>query len=105
MNIREMFPSKWLRVDDLKGKSHVVVIARITEQSVGERQEKKWVIWFEKHTKGLVLNKGNALAIARQHGEESNDWIGKPITIFPGKALFQGKWVASVKVDEGPPRA
>jgi hypothetical protein len=106
VKINQMFPSKWLRVDDLRGKSHVVKITRIASHKVGPREESRWVMYFEGHSKGLILNKGNALAIAELYGDESDAWIGQEITIYPGQVKYKGQLVPSVCVRNprpGPP--
>ena len=84
MNVHELFPSRWLSGHDLNGKAVTVTIARVTLEDVrtpaGE-QAVKPCVWFEKAQKGLLLNKTNALAIAKLHGPETDSWLGKPVTL------------------------
>ena len=38
-------------------------------------------LFFESHEKPLVLNKTNGQKLAMRYGDETDDWIGKEITL------------------------
>ena len=43
----------------------------------GDHKEEKGVIYAKEITKGFVLNKVNALTIAKMYGDQTSGWIGK----------------------------
>ena len=72
MNVRNVFPSKWLSADDLGQRRVEVVIAGCTMEEVHNRvtnqKEKKLAVAFEKATKRLLVNKTQAFAMAEIAG-------------------------------------
>lgn len=87
--VSEIFPSKYLEAADLDGKEFCVVIESVEERHQGDGKDgKKFVkplVKFRKAKKGLVLNKTNAKIIRDRlcYGNEMQDWVGKPITLYP----------------------
>ena len=101
MDINAVFPSKYLKASDLQGRECAVTIDSVTTEDVagqGEPDDHKPILWFEKATKGFVLNKTNANTIAGMYGPETDNWVGRTITLFPTQTDFQGKQVACVRV-------
>ncbi len=97
-SLKDMYPSKWMSAKDLDGEDKVVTIRRIEEETIA--QENKWVLYFDlrQSTKGLVLNQTNAKTIAKLHGEDSDEWIGKSIALFPTEVDFKGDQVEAIRV-------
>ncbi len=97
-NLKDMYPSRWLTAKDLGEEDKVVTIRRIEEETIA--QEDKWVVYFDlrQTSKGLILNQTNAKMIAKLHGEDSDDWIGKSITLFPVEVDFKGDQVPAIRV-------
>ena len=54
----------------------------------GKEALDKWVCYFDGTDKGLVLNKTNLNTIARLYGDDTDLWIGKPITLFATEVQF-----------------
>ncbi len=104
-SLKDMYPSKWMSAKDLDGQDKVVTIRRIEEETIA--QEDKWVLYFDlrQSTKGLVLNQTNAKAIAKLHGEDSDEWIGKSITLFPTEVQFKQEMVEAIRVRSKAPVA
>ncbi len=101
MKTSAAFPSKYLKADDLQGKDVVVKIARVTmEDFDGDKgNESKLIIAFAGKDKTLVCNKTNAKTIAKVlNSDETDDWIGKCITIGPREVEFQGDQVWAIRV-------
>jgi hypothetical protein len=96
--LNEMYPSKWMSAKDLDGQDKVVTIRRIEEETIA--QDDKWVLYFDlrQSTKGLVLNQTNAKTIAKLYGEDSDEWIGKSITLFPTEVDFKGDQVEAIRI-------
>jgi hypothetical protein len=56
------------------------------------------VLFFLGKEKGVVLNKTNANNIALAYGDDTEDWQGKEIVLFPAMVDYQGKTVESIRV-------
>ena len=96
VSINEMYPSKYLKAADLQGRNIVVTISLVEIEKIGD--DNKPVIYFLGKTKGAVLNKTNASNIAILYGDETEDWVGKEIVLFPAMVDFQGRTVEAIRV-------
>jgi hypothetical protein len=97
MNVKDMFPSKFLSGADLAGRQVVVTIATVKPVPVRDPQTHelvtKYVLYFteSKTGKGLILNKTLAVQIARALGAEDTEaWTGKRITLYPESMTVAG---------------
>jgi hypothetical protein len=104
-SISEMYPSKYLRASDLDGDT-VATILHVELREVDEGQSKPTIEFREKHLRPLVCNRTNASAIAKALGsEDTDDWIGKRITLYPTQTEYKGETVDCVRVRIKPPAA
>src|SRR5262249_42890135 len=62
--------SRFFRAEDLT-QDKVLRIKSVTEESIGQGpdQQKKLVVWFTNHPKGLVLNRTNNRTIRGAYGD------------------------------------
>lgn len=94
-SIKELFPSRWLGASDLQGQEYTLVIRRVTieELKQGSKTDAtaKPVVWFADVPKGMVLNKTNAVVIARLYGDDTDTWAGKPVTLYPARERAFGQ--------------
>lgn len=98
VNINGAFPSTYLKASDLQGRRVSVTMAGVRMEDIGGEQ--KPILSFVGKEKGLVLNKTNANMIAEITGsEETDDWHGQAIVLYPTKTDFQGKRVDAIRVD------
>jgi hypothetical protein len=106
MKMSEAFASKYLKATELDGDT-VYTISRVDEETLGQGDDAdvKPVVHFEETDKGLALNKTNANTIAGLYGDESDNWIGKPITLFATEVDFQGKQTLAIRVRMKKPAA
>ncbi len=106
-NLNEMYPSKWLKAADCDDGDLIVTIRDVGQEYVGQEGEadQKWVIYFHEVEKGLILNKTNSRAIAKLHGESTDDWIGKRIALFSMEVQFKQDVVPAIRVRSKAPRA
>jgi len=98
--VDDFFPPNYLRAADLGGEEHVVTIDRV-ETDVFEndgRRQTKPILSFRDGFKPLVVNKTNFLLIAKACGEDSKDWPGKSICIYPVMVSFRGKVQEAIRV-------
>ena len=96
MNINDIFPSKFLKAADLKGREPTVVIERLEMEQLGE--QRKLVIYFQGKEKGLVCNRTNADRIAYMYSPDTDGWIGKEITLYADMVTFQGRTMEALRV-------
>ena len=74
-----------------------MIIASIGEEELGG--EKHLVVYFRGKQKALVLNKTNASYLAAAISDETDDWPGHEIVLYPTKVNFQGKMVDAIRVE------
>ena len=100
MKVSQMFPSKYLAAADLQGHAVTVNISSVSIENVGreDKPENKPVLTFSGKEKGLVLNKTNTMVIADAYGDDTDDWVGKELQLYPDKTQFQGKLVDCLRV-------
>lgn len=98
MNINTAFPSKYLKTGDLQGRRATLTVDYVEAQTIGNDQ--RLVVFFAGKQKGLVLNKTNAVMIQEIAGtDETDNWRGVKIVIYPAKVDFQGRRVDAIRVD------
>ena len=101
MKIAELFPSKYLKASDLDG-DEVFSMESVNQEELGDQA--KPVVYFKESEKGLVLNRTNANTIASQHGQDTEKWAGKRITLFATEVDFRGQQTLALLVLRRPPR-
>jgi hypothetical protein len=97
-----MDPKEMLFAFDLDGRDVTLTIKKVVAgELTGEqgRKSKKPIIHFEKTPKKLAANNTNCKTIAQLFGShETNDWVGKRITLFPTTTNFGGNTVDCIRV-------
>ncbi len=95
MKTDDFFPSNYLKATDLKGE------VRLTINHVERKEFEdniKPVLHFRGAKKGLILNLTNFKTIVSVHGDETDNWPGKEVIIFPAQVPFRGQIVPAVRV-------
>lgn len=103
MKISQVFPSKYLVAADLEGRSFTLTIKRVTIEEMITHDNKrvnKPVVWFDKAQKGFVMNVTNAHIVVALYGDETDDWTGKRITLYPTKVRAFGEMQDAIRVRE-----
>ena len=103
MNAVELCPPPHLCCEDLGGQDLVVTITRVSFETVGEEKAQKGVIHFQEFPRGLVCNRTNLLRIVALHGNETDEWVDKQITLYPSETDFGGRTVPCIRVREQVP--
>lgn len=96
MELATIFPSKYIKASDLQGHEPTVVIGDAKIEKLGDDQ--KLVLYFQGKEKGLVCNRTNADRIAHLYGSNTDEWIGKEITLYTEMVNFQGKVADAIRV-------
>ena len=97
--------SKYFRADDLSGDLKLRV-KNVTEETIGEGadRQQKLVVWFTNDKRGLVLNRLNNRALRGAFGDDTANWAGKIIILFPLMVEMRGKMVPGLRVRIPPPK-
>jgi hypothetical protein len=98
-----LFPSKYLKAADLRGKRVPVVIEHLDPRAElkmrGGKTERKPVVTLKGKDKQWCLNKTNAMSVAEVYGPELRNWIGKTVVLYGTRVQFGSKEVEAVRVD------
>lgn len=97
MKISKAFPSDFLKAADLDDTQRSVKIQRV-DFNVKIGDDEKPVVYFSGETKGLVLNKTNSNIITKIYGDETDEWIGKEVILYPAMVEFKGDMVEAIRV-------
>jgi len=100
MKTTDLFPSKYVKADDLAGGNQTVTIRELAVEEIGQGKdrEEKPVLYFQNREKGLVLNVTNCRTIEDTYGLETDDWAGKEVELFSTKVEFKGDRVDAIRV-------
>lgn len=97
MKTNQIFPSKYLAAADLNDEHVMLTIDDAEMETLNEEQ--KLVIRFREVQKGMVVNKTNCGAIEQALGsDDTDDWIGRRIVLYPTMVDFQGRQVEAIRV-------
>ena len=92
----DIFPSKYIKADDLNGRDVLVTIDRADLEKLGD--DSKLVLYFKNKEKGMVCNKTNFSRIAFLYGDETDNWTGKEIVLTAEFVEFQGRTVRGLRI-------
>ena len=100
MRASKAFPSNYLKAADLDDQDVTLTISKARMEDIGQgnKKEEKLIIYFEEEEKGVVLNKTNANVLTEAYGDETDDWIGEPVTLYEKQVEFEGKEVPAIRM-------
>lgn len=96
MKISAAFPSNYLKAADLNDRNVKVVMDRVEMEDIGG--DHKPILYFQGKDKGLVLNKTNSNNISAAYGDDTDEWAGRQLVLYPAMTDFQGKTVPCIRV-------
>ncbi len=96
--LSDLFPSKYLKADDLGGQDRLATITAVEMEEIGPKKDQKVCLSFAGTEKRLVLNKTNAEVIGKLHGQRVVDWVGKSIVLYPTEVEYQGRTQLGIRV-------
>lgn len=81
----ELYPGRFLKAVDLKGKKVTLTIAGVKlEELIGDKgPQVKGIVSFEKTEKHWALNKTNGILLKEMLGKKVQAWIGHRVTLYP----------------------
>ena len=105
---RSLIESKYLSHFELNGRDVSVTIKSVVLADVvgtGGKKSKKALMMFEGKQKGMVAGATVLKTIARIHGDDYAQWVGKRITIYPTTTEASGETVGTIRVRPTAPAA
>lgn len=81
MDYEKLFPGRFLKSADLDNRDVTLEIKAVRAEDIDGKP--KAVVSFQGTKKELVMNRTNAEAVKLMFGRETNDWLGKKVTIYP----------------------
>jgi hypothetical protein len=97
----DLFPGRYLKASDLKGQPTTLTIKSANVAALKNMQgdtEDKLVLGFADQPKKLVCNRTNYDSIADLYGDETDQWPGKRVEVYPSKASLGGRSVDAIRV-------
>jgi hypothetical protein len=91
------FQSNYLGAVDLDGPTQFI-IESIDEELIGRDKEPKVVITLRGQRKKWIINRTNARSLAKMFGDDTDNWIGKTITLITPVVEFQGESKPAIRV-------
>ena len=107
MKRADVFPSKYQSHSDLNGKPKTLTISAVSYEKLKSpdgKEQSKTVLTFEGMNKTLPLNVTNWDSVATICGDDTDDWVGKEIELYPTKTQMGGKLVDCIRI-RAPSRA
>ena len=102
MKVEKVFPSTYLKAADLRGEKKNVVIRSCEMHEMVDQEDKKRmmpVVIFQDDEGTLVLNKTNwNTLLGGFGGDDTDEWTGRTITIFPTPVTYKGKTVDGIRI-------
>jgi hypothetical protein len=102
MKLNELFPSNLLKAADVTdaGGEMPLTIAKIEMKDFDNDsggKERKPIIFFA-NDKQMVCNKTNGTTLGEMFGNETDDWLGKSITLIVQNVDFAGKSTPAIRI-------
>ena len=89
-SVSELYPSKWVKADDLAGRAAPVKITAVTVETFRQpdgSSKVSAVLAFEGKAKRMICNKTQCQALADLTGSERfTDWVGRVVILAPATA-------------------
>lgn len=96
MNVDEVYPSRWLKAEDIGDKKIKVTIESVEKEDFDNGS--KLVLFFGEMDKGLVLNLTNKNKMVEGLGKETNDWIGEKIELYTALVSYKKEEVKAIRL-------
>jgi hypothetical protein len=102
MDYSELFPGRFLKAGDFKGREVTLTLTEIHLEDMPQDDgtpRKRAIVSFKESKRQLVLNRTNGEAIKGMFGPETDNWLGKRVTFFPARIQAFGgeEWAIRVR--------
>jgi hypothetical protein len=102
--IEDFYPNKFLKPANVE-EDVLVTINEVGSDSFKDddgTQRRKPILYFKESVKPLILNRTNFTRIAEIAGDETDDWHGTKLILYPDTVSMRGKSVATIRVRPAP---
>lgn len=99
MNANEVFPSKFLKAEDISQVPPVLTISEVLMESMPEGPQKP-VLSFREVKKRMICNKTNWNSLTKFFGPETDDWVGQRVSLAVVDAEFKGDVFPSLRIKQ-----
>lgn len=103
--IGDLFPSKWLKANDIESEDDdgnpinpTFTIEQVHQVEFGPNKDLKLTLEFQEVDKHLVLNKTNIDTLVGMFQDDTDDWVGKRVTLFVTPTTFEGKTYQAIRI-------
>ena len=97
MRTKDIYPSKYLKAEDIPEGGMTVTLDDFAMEEVGQAQERKAVVYF-RECKAVVCNVTNKNMLEKLLGKETDDWIGKQVELVKMMVSFKSDTVPAIRV-------
>lgn len=105
MKVSQMIQSKFLRKEDIEDDTPATIKKLSLEDMPGDSGDQRWVLFFKEQNKGMVLNTTTIRMLEKAFGDESDDWVGKRVTIYVDPNVsFKGQVVGGLRLRPTSPK-
>jgi len=102
VDISSLYRSPYLNAADLGGRDVQSTIERVAIEAIGKTQEQKPILYLKGCARGLILNKTNAVELARAFGQDTDAWSGQRVILRIEQVVYDNRIVPSIRVHEVP---
>jgi len=99
---KSMMDKEFLYAFDLKGRDVTLTIDRVSAGKLknGKKESKKPLCYFvePRDKRPLALNATNCKTIAKLYGNDTDEWRGKRITLYPTTTEMAGETVECIRI-------
>lgn len=99
-------PSRYLKAAEFLGADVTYTIERVKHEEMerdDNTSENRGIIFFKEVDKGWVMNVVNAKSLAAMFGTETDNWVGKRVTLWPDPNVKAfGQIVTAIRVRGSP---
>jgi hypothetical protein len=99
MKYSSQFFTPYLRAGDLPPEGASLTIAEVALEKMGFPREEKLVVSFDEMDKRLVLNKTNAMTLARAFGDDTQASVGQVVDLVVVPSSFDGKPIDVIRIE------
>lgn len=100
-NVNDLFPSRFITGQDFKGRAVTVTIAQVCKEKgyrPGQGEKDIYVLYCERATRGIPLNRTLAIQIAEILKEpETTKWAGGQVVLYPQPMTVAGKDTIAIR--------
>jgi hypothetical protein len=97
MNIFDLFTKNYFTANELGGKALTTTIKAFRLEALNGKIQNA-VVDLDGQNRPLLLNRTLAHGIAALHSAETDNWVGKTITLYPEEKKWGGDIIQTIRI-------